>query len=278
MPNRIIRESWLESEAINSLSIHGERFFLRLCLKADDFGRYHANEQLLKSNLFPLKEDVRNTDIARWLAECEAAGLVRTFLHASKRYLEIPKFDQRTRALTSKFPPYDRQTSDMRQPSAHVVGDEVDVGDGGEFGARARASWPTVEQAKEMAVKLGMPESEGEAFWNHYQGQGWVSGGGIPITDWTAKLHSWKTKWERERVGKKPGAHDAPSINSIAQADSILKAIAEEIRRLEGKKRVFHGNAREGGVWKDDPDVLRKIEQLKARQNEVKQIKLGLNI
>lgn len=104
MPNRIIREGWIESERINQLDAAAERFFLHLCLRADDFGRYHGNATLLKSNLFPLREDVRSTDIPRWLAACEKAGLVRCFDVEGKRYIEIPRFAQRTRALVSKFP------------------------------------------------------------------------------------------------------------------------------------------------------------------------------
>jgi hypothetical protein len=104
MPSRIIREGWLESERINTLDAAAERFFLRLCLRADDYGRFHANTVLLKSSLFPLSEDVRGTDIPRWLAACEKAGLVRCYEVEAKRFVEIHRFDQRTRAQRSKFP------------------------------------------------------------------------------------------------------------------------------------------------------------------------------
>lgn len=105
MPNRIIRDGWLESESVNTLDAFAERFYLRLMLRADDFGRYHANPVLLKSNLFPLKEDVRSTDIPRWLAACEKAGLLRCYEADAKPYLEVVKFGQRIRdGATSKFP------------------------------------------------------------------------------------------------------------------------------------------------------------------------------
>ena len=104
MPTRLIREGWLESEAINQLDPLSERFFLRLCLRADDYGRFHANPILLKSALFPLREDVRGADISRWLAACEKSGMVRCYSDSGKPYLEIPKFGQRTRADKSKFP------------------------------------------------------------------------------------------------------------------------------------------------------------------------------
>ncbi len=104
MPTRVIRDGWLESMAINTLKPEEERFFLRLCLRADDHGRYHANPVLLRSNLFPLREDVRSTDIPRWLAACEKAGLVRCYEVTGTGYLEIVKFGQRMRHPNSKYP------------------------------------------------------------------------------------------------------------------------------------------------------------------------------
>lgn len=104
MPSRVIRDGWLESESVNQLKPEEERFFLRLCLRADDHGRYHANPVLLRSTLFPLREDVRSTDIPRWLAACEKSGLVRCYEVSGTRYVEIVKFRQRMRAPVSKFP------------------------------------------------------------------------------------------------------------------------------------------------------------------------------
>lgn len=105
MPTRLIRDGWVESTRIDQLDAAGERFFLRLCLRADDYGRYHADPRLLRSNLFPLRDDVRSADMTRCLAACEKAGLVRCYQTPGGRYLEIERFNQRTRAKVSKFPP-----------------------------------------------------------------------------------------------------------------------------------------------------------------------------
>lgn len=151
MPNRIIREGWIDSERIESLGPHAETFFLRLCLKADDFGRFTANPQLLKSALYPLREDIRHADIACNLATAERAGLVRTYEVSSKRYLVIPDFRQRSRASSSKYPappdtgpPRDGQPPDARQSGAHVFGDVFGDGDEGD---RAREGLPGVGAA-----------------------------------------------------------------------------------------------------------------------------------
>lgn len=107
MPSRIIREGWLDSEAVNALDPGAELFFLRLCLRADDYGCYSANPVMLKSMLFPLRDATRSTDIPRWLAACEKAGLVRCYSDSAtcKSCLVIPKFGQRVKNGTKrKFP------------------------------------------------------------------------------------------------------------------------------------------------------------------------------
>lgn len=105
MPNRYIRESAIESEAVNSLSWQAEVFYRRLLNKADDFGRYTANHALLRASLFPLQLDkVREADIPRLIAECEKAGLLFAYVADSKQCLVINKWEK-GRANTSHHPP-----------------------------------------------------------------------------------------------------------------------------------------------------------------------------
>ena len=104
MPNRILRD-WTDSEAIDKLSWQAEVLFTRLIMKADDFGRFDGRPALLRSLLFPIKNGLRDTDITRWLAECETADLIRVYVaDGGKSFLEIVKFDQRLRVAKSKFP------------------------------------------------------------------------------------------------------------------------------------------------------------------------------
>jgi hypothetical protein len=105
MPTRILRD-WTDSETINSLSPEAERLFVRLIMKADDYGRFTAHTRLLKATLFPhLIDSIREADISRWMAECQKAGLIALYEVDSKQLLEIPKFGQRLRNSRPKFPP-----------------------------------------------------------------------------------------------------------------------------------------------------------------------------
>ena len=106
MPNRIIREGWCESEHIAQLAPTAERLLLRLCLRADDFGRFTANPRLILAAGFPLLvSEMTEADVSRDLAACEEAGCIRRYQVDGKAYLVILKFNQRMRAARSKCPP-----------------------------------------------------------------------------------------------------------------------------------------------------------------------------
>lgn len=104
MPNRMLRP-WVNSEKVNALSVHSERFFTRLIMVVDDYGCFYADTRLLKANLFPLLLDsIREADLLRWLAECQKAELIVLYEVESKKYLQIVDFKQRLDRAKSKFP------------------------------------------------------------------------------------------------------------------------------------------------------------------------------
>src|SRR5262249_14251350 len=99
------RESILTSERVNSLSIEAELFYRRLMSVADDWGRFHANLTLLRTQVYPLKPDLyTETQIEGFLSECERAGLLALYVANGRRYLDIVNFGQRTQSKSSKFP------------------------------------------------------------------------------------------------------------------------------------------------------------------------------
>lgn len=111
MPNRMLRD-WTYSDKINTISVHAERFFIRLIMKVDDYGIFYANTSLLKANLFPLLLDsIRETDITRWMAECQKAGIVLLYESQGKRYVQICEFKQRLDKARIKYPLPENGTS-----------------------------------------------------------------------------------------------------------------------------------------------------------------------
>jgi len=164
----------VESDAVNKLSCEAERFFSRLLLKADDYGRYHAHPQLLKAHLFPLKPEITAEQICRWQAECEKAAVVRSYEVDGKRYLCVPKFRQRLRLKNpSKYPkppfPTDAcHVSDACQANDGHVADPRPPEAGSESEKRKREdvsvsvserrNAPTLEEAFAYFAKL--PEAD----------------------------------------------------------------------------------------------------------------------
>lgn len=105
MPNRIIREGIITSEAVNSLSWEAEIFYRRLLSVVDDFGRFDARPSVLRSALYPLKLDsMREDSVQRCLKSCEAARLVVLYSVDGKEYLEVTNFRQQVRSKKSKYP------------------------------------------------------------------------------------------------------------------------------------------------------------------------------
>lgn len=106
MPDRILREGILESDAVNSLSWTAEVFYRRLFSAVDDFGNYHGKPELLLAKLYPLKLDrVSVADVDKWLTECVGAGLISKYEVQGKTYVSIEKFDQKgLKRKVSKFP------------------------------------------------------------------------------------------------------------------------------------------------------------------------------
>jgi hypothetical protein len=107
MPNRIIREGILTSPRMARLGWADEVFYRRLMSVVDDFGRYYADEGLLRAHLYPRQlSKVSDSDIGKWLRACVDAALVRVYpAKDGERYLELLDFRQQVRAKESKFPP-----------------------------------------------------------------------------------------------------------------------------------------------------------------------------
>lgn len=103
MPNRILRD-YTDSLRMDNLSPEGERLFVRLLMKADDYGRFHANPKLVRSACFPLAETLRANTVAAWLTEISDRQLVFCYTVQSGDYLAIANFGQRLKQSRAKFP------------------------------------------------------------------------------------------------------------------------------------------------------------------------------
>lgn len=158
MPNRMLRDGILSSEAVNSLNWAEEVFYRRLMSVVDDFGRYYASPKLLRAACYPLHIDkVSDSDIGKWLTACVTAALVRVYPASDgKSYLELLNFRQQVRAKNSKFPQMSSacvadatQMSRTSEASAHLdVDEDVDDISGRRFD-EFWESWPKNERKQD---------------------------------------------------------------------------------------------------------------------------------
>jgi hypothetical protein len=63
---------------------------------------------------------------------------------------------------------------------------------------------PTLEEVKLGCAKAGLPDSEAERFWNHYESNGWRVGKN-PMRSWPSALANWKVNFETRRYENNAG-------------------------------------------------------------------------
>ena len=198
MPNRILRD-WTDSYAVHELNAAEERFFVRLLMKADDFGRFHGSPKLLKAALFPL-HSLDDNDVTKWRDKCSKEGLIDVYEDERGRvFLEVKNFNQRTRATSSKYPARSggSQVTVTRPSSDRLDGDGDGDGDGGECDARAGefAEMPTVDEV----IDHGNGGAAIPAWYcKHYHEQkeirrSWLNGHG-KLINWRREVVAWFNK------------------------------------------------------------------------------------
>lgn len=245
MPLRLLRD-WTTSEKVTRLDAEGERLFIRLIMKADDFGVFYGDSARVKSFCFPLQSTIPEADIQRWLTACESARLIRSYAALDgRRYLQILDFRQRLRAMTSRFPkppvdedkdqdketirPGDNQT--VRPPPPVSLSPCLPVSP-----SSHEAHIPTWEEVKERGAMRGIVFEACRSFYDHHEGNNlWLNRHGLLI-NWEAKMISWAA---RDRATGSPSAAGAPAspkppplFAQIKSVEALIEANKAKLAKL----------------------------------------------
>lgn len=239
MPNRILRD-WTDSLRFDGLTADAERLFVRLLMKADDYGRYHANPRLVKAGCFPLSENLRANTVAAWLTELSDRLLVFCYTSGTGEYLVIPKFGQRLKQSRPKFPPPDGKppewlpdsddfpevpgTSGTFRPDSETETEtyrphtqSAPERDEGDFWPDPR-EYPTLDEVKAWAVQVLAPPECAEKWHAERAAEGWQSRHGRPLTlnreALAALFRPYATAWKANDARK-----HQPAGRSIRPAD-----------------------------------------------------------
>lgn len=150
MPNRLIRDEMLESEAILSLPIEARWFYVTILLSADDVGLFEATSFKLAR-----RADTRRESGDKLLQMLSDADLIRLYEVDGKRYGFIPKFRQRLQIKRSKFP---------KPPMALIADDQDASSKFNELDTKTTVVQPlsTVANRKVTAAQPPEPEPEPE--------------------------------------------------------------------------------------------------------------------
>lgn len=96
---------WTDSLKLDAISAEAERLLVRLIMKADDYGRFHADSRLIKAACYPLIDNLRANDLDRSLAELSARQLILRYEADGRSCLAIVNYGQRLKSSKAKFPP-----------------------------------------------------------------------------------------------------------------------------------------------------------------------------
>lgn len=255
MPNRIIRETILTSDKVDSLDPPAEVFYRRLLSKVDDYGRYDARPSILRASLFPLRIDrVREADCTRWLAACEKAGLIALYQHDGKPYVEVKNTGWVARS-PSKFPDpkafanicAQAQTNARLVVDVGVVVDEVEQGaspsapppaepaETPKNGTRLPADWTLpsdwADWAKGERPDLN-PAEVAARFADHWHAKPGKDGRKL---DWLPPWRNW-VRGERAGPAKAPSA--VPRGKPAGPSESPLEAALSHLRFLHSVGQI----------------------------------------
>jgi hypothetical protein len=279
MPNRYIRASAIESEPVNALTWQGEVFYRRLLNRADDFGRYTANTNLLRASLFPLQLDrVSVKDTKRLLDECAKVGLVFLYESQGKPLLVMNKWEK-GRALNSEYaaPPPEvmermktyvyrcLHMSPTPTPTPTPVPDPVTDHNGlsplgmkisGWFKRRASTQWSPKElKALKQAETLNTTPEDIELLEKFY-----LSNAPYRRHDIVTLLNNWNTEidrargWKEGRNGSKTfNGTDRPNPRNVGTIKGTTDYGEAGRRKLERQRQEREAGAVAGQVAPDAP-------------------------
>lgn len=109
-----------------------------------------------------------------------------------------------------------------------------------DFGGKGSGETRTVEGLLPYATKIGLPESEVEQFFDHYESNGWKVGKN-PMKSVEAALRNWKRTWKDERYGNNGKTHkpNPRNVGVVADAGSSDRIAARVKRDMQAAQSAL---------------------------------------
>lgn len=156
MPTRMLRD-WTDSLRFESMPAESERLFIRLIMKADDFGRFHADPRLVRAACYPL-EDCTTAKVRDGINELVKRGLLFAYEVDKRPYIAIVNYGQRLKQSRPKFPQPDGESEEWKPTSGNFR----------ELPARREAEGKEKEKEKD-SVELPFDTETFRAVWQNWR-------------------------------------------------------------------------------------------------------------
>lgn len=111
---------------------------------------------------------------------------------AQERFRNKPKS-----ATVSRAKPRSAVSKPISDAEAETDADSMD---------RYVRGFPTLEQVKEKAKFIGVPEADAEQFFHHFESSGWIDKNGQSIVKWESKLSTWKVTNQQVNYERNKGS------------------------------------------------------------------------
>lgn len=148
---------------------------------------------------------------------------------------EKPKETQKKPTAFDSVNPKETQTKDKPEPEP-----EPDITPHASHGPprrAVRADKPdSLESVKVFGVEIGLPDSECEMFWNHFESNGWKVSGKTLMRDWKAALRKWHGTWKKDQGKATSGVQKGPDkLVPVQNEDYVLKSIGDAVMPMDVK-------------------------------------------
>ena len=233
MPNRIIKESICTSDSIDALTWFEEALFYRLIVNCDDYGRFDGRPAVIKSRLFPLKDNITAKSIDAAINKLVSVELVVLYVFEGKPYLHLPSWDkhQQIRAKRSRYPaPEDGITAsdincNQMQANVPVIQSESNPNTNTK-GKRADARFvpPTLEEVEAYCKERGN-SVDAKRFFDYFEANNWKDAKGKPVSSWKQKVITWESY--DTKPAKKSVVEQGRQSVSDAEAEAFMRRMGK---------------------------------------------------
>lgn len=202
MPNRLIREGMLDSEAVLSVPVEARWLFVTIMLSADDVGLFEATEFRLGR-----RADVGRDSVGRLMQMLADVDLIRLYEVDGKRYGFIPRFRQRVQIKSTRHPLPPRQLMLDDSDATKKINDlatETTVGTPLDSGCATVAQPSEAEAEVEERQQPVRPDSASPTVPRRRKTATGPAAPACPVESIVAAYHEVLPEWPRARVLREP--------------------------------------------------------------------------